>query len=238
MPTDSLEPDGIAPPKRQSARGRKPRKGWRFLVLILAILVLCVATLRATVMDFYYVPSGSMENTLQVGDRIAVNRLERGLDQLQRGDVVVFDGRGSFAPLDSGRGWLGDAFTGLGQWLGLVGSDTVFVKRIIGLPGDTVACCGSNGKLSVNGQEITEPYLFPGDAPSDQQFEVTVPANRLWLMGDHRSESADSRSLLGAPGGGMVPLDKVLGRVSFTIWPPERFGELTRVKLEGGPTPG
>ena len=110
-----------------------------------------------------------------------------------------------------------------GAGSGLIGSDTTYVKRVIGLPGDRVVCCDAAGRLTVNGQQVAEPYLYPGDTPSDSKFSIEVPAGRLWLMGDHRSKSADSRSLLGAPGGGMVPLERVIGRPVQIIWPLDRF---------------
>ena len=104
-----------------------------------------------------------------------------------RGDIVVFDGRGSFAPLNSGNGPVLDFLGGVGHWLGLSGSDTTYIKRVIGLPGDRVVCCDAGGRLTVNGQPVAEPYLYAGDAPSELKFSVIVPAGRLWLMGDHRS---------------------------------------------------
>jgi signal peptidase I len=104
---------------------------------------------------------------------------------------------------------------------------------VIGLPGDRVACCAPDGRLTVNGAPVSEDYVHPGDAPSMMKFDVEVPAERLWLMGDHRSVSADSRSLLGAPGGGMVPVDRVIGRPMEIIWPLDRGRQLERAPLGG-----
>jgi signal peptidase I len=105
-------------------------------------------------------------------------------------------------------------------------NESDYVKRVVGLPGDRVVCCDARGLLTINDTEVEEPYLYPGDRPSDLTFDVTVPAGRVWVMGDHRSDSADSRAHLGDPGGGMVRLDDVIGRAGLIYWPPGRVGIL------------
>ncbi|WOH17142.1 signal peptidase I [Paenarthrobacter sp. GOM3] len=208
---------------------RQPRKqGWRFVLLALVLAVAISGLVRSLWLDVYYIPSESMEPLLGTGDRILVSRTAYAAEPIRRGDVVVFDGRGSFAPLSSGKGPLVDAVSAASQWFGLTGSDTTYVKRVVGVAGDHVRCCSADGRLTVNGQPIDEPYVYPGDEPSKQKFDVVVPEGRLWLMGDHRSRSADSRGLLGAPGGGMVPVDRVIGRPVQIVWPLDRFAEMPR----------
>ena len=213
---------------------RQPRRmGWRFAFGALVIAVAISGLVRSLWLDVYYVPSESMEPVFEGGDRILVSKTDFYAAPIRRGDVVVFDGRGTFAPLNSGRGPLADSVLRAGQWLGLTGSDTTYVKRVIGLPGDTVACCAPDGHVTVNGDALDEPYVYDGDAPSSQLFSVIVPQGRIWLLGDHRSLSADSRSLLGAPGGGMVPVDRVIGRPVQIIWPLDRFAALPRPPAAG-----
>ncbi|MEC5178709.1 signal peptidase I [Arthrobacter sp. CG_A4] len=216
---------------------RQPRKlGWRFVLLAVVLAVLIGGVVRSLWLDVYFIPSASMEPLFRDGDRILVSRTDYQAEPVRRGDIVVFDGRGSFAPLNSGRGPVPDTLAGLGHWLGLAGGEDTYVKRVIGLPGDHVLCCDAGGRLTVNGQQVAEPYLYGGDNPSDLKFSVIVPAGRLWLMGDHRSMSADSRSLLGAPGGGMVPLDRVIGRPVQIIWPLDRFTAVPRPSAAAAPT--
>jgi len=211
---------------------RQPRKlGWRFVLLAVLVVVVITAVIRSCWLDVYYIPSDSMDPLLKTGDRVLVSRTAYAAAPVRRGDVVVFDGRGSFAPLQSGRGPVADAAQTVGEWLGIAGSDTVYVKRVLGVAGDHVHCCAPDGRLEINGVPVREGYLYPGDAPSEMRFDVVVPPGKLWLMGDHRSVSADSRSLLGAPGGGLVSTGKVIGRPIRTLWPVQRIRSLPRTAL-------
>ncbi len=200
--------------------------GWRFVLPVLILAIVLTSVLRALVIDVFFIPSASMEPLLRQGDRILVSKSAFGDRPIQRGDVIVFDGRGSFDPISDPRSTAQKAAGMVGQWLGLRGSDTVYVKRVIGVGGDQVKCCGEDGRVSVNGRALDEPYISAGDAPSETPFDVTVPEGRLWVMGDHRSESADSRALLGAPGGGFVSEERVLGRAEHLVWPLDRAGAI------------
>ncbi len=208
---------------RAELRTRRRRKLRRTQAALLFAMLATMVLVRALFLQAFYIPSPSMQNTLQVGDRVLVNKMSYRVGDVQRGQVVVFDGVGSFEQKSSG---------GLGFWdrvLGLVGaapSEDDYIKRVIGLPGDRIRCCDSRGRLQVNGQSLDEPYLYPLDLPSRDKFDIRVPPGRLWVMGDHRSRSADSRAHLGDPGGGTVPMDKVVGRAVAVVWPLSRVGRL------------
>ncbi|MHA7238513.1 signal peptidase I [Arthrobacter sp. TMS1-12-1] len=195
-----------------------------FSAIVLAVLV--TGLVRGLLVDVYFIPSASMEPLLTEGDRVLVDKLAD--PDIRRGDVVVFDGRGSFDPFTDPRSLPERVLAGAGQWLGLAGSDTTYVKRVIGVGGDSVRCCTPDGSLAVNGETLDEPYVQPGDVPSTTRFDVVVPEGRLWLLGDHRSASMDSRSLLGSPGGGLVAEDRVIGRAFQLVWPLDRSGPIDR----------
>ena len=203
----------------------RPRGGPSWLLLG-GVALLVMLLVRGLLVQSFYVPSGSMEPTIEPGDRILVNKLADG-DSVRRGDVVVFNGTTTFAAADltphQDDGAIGKVLGDAASLVGVELGEQDFVKRVIGLPGDHVVCC-DRGRLAVNGTAIDEPYVMPGDEPSTLEFDITVPAGRLWVMGDHRSDSADSRSHLGDPGGGTVRLSDVIGRASATYWPLSRVG--------------
>ncbi|MFI1305208.1 signal peptidase I [Streptomyces sioyaensis] len=197
-------------------------------VTLLALCPAFVLLLSAFIAQPFLIPSSSMENTLQIGDRVLVNKLAyRFGGAPARGDVVVFDGTGSFVHREQGENPVTGLLRGAGAALGLARPDeTDYVKRVIGIGGDHVTCCDKRGRIEVNGEPVNEAYLHPGDAPSSVDFDIVVPEGRLWVMGDHRARSSDSRDHLGQPGGGTVPVDEVIGRADLITWPVSRWRTL------------
>jgi signal peptidase I len=208
--------------------GKKRTNFWRELLIIVVAAAALTLLVKAFIVQVYKIPSASMENTLQVNDRVLVNKVIYHFRGIARGDIVVFSGQDSWgpdAPPPSSdpvvRVW-DDVLSGIG----LQSSQTYYIKRVIGLPGDHVACC-TDGKVTVNGVPLNETsYLYPGDAPSLETFSVTVPSGHVWVMGDHRGDSEDSRYHPGDPGGGAIPENEVVGRAFMIIWPPPAFSDL------------
>ncbi len=207
-----------------------PRKGSLLRELpVLVIVALAVSlVIKTFLVQFFYIPSGSMENTLQINDRVAVNKVPFFGKSIGRGDVVVFrdpdnwlsepyavDGNKYLSKVKEGFVAVGVLPNPAKQYL---------VKRIIGIAGDKVECCSKNKKLMINGVEIDEPYIFSGNSASDTNFNVTVPEGKIWVMGDHRGASADSRFHQDDINKGMVPISKVTGKVVGIIWPFKNLG--------------
>jgi signal peptidase I len=196
-------------------------------VIVVAALIVSILV-KTFLIHFFYIPSGSMENTLQVGDRIAVNKFGALFTDIKRGEVVVF------ADPDN---WLGSSDnSGNSGISGVIKTGLItvgvlpdpakqfLIKRVVGVGGDNVICCDKSGKLQVNGVSITEPYIYTGDKPSETKFNVQVPNGFIWVMGDHRSASADSRFHPDSANNGMVPMSKVVGRAVFIVWPVTNLG--------------
>lgn len=235
---DTVPADGAAAVEAPARhRSMRRRGGWVFLRDLAVIVVIALVAsflIKTFVVRSFYIPSGSMEQTLDINDRILVDELVPRFTGYSRGDIVVFRDPGGWlpapapdtrAPLEKGVDWL----------LSLVGlsasdSDDHLVKRIIGLPGDHVVCCNPLGQITINGTPIDETgYItLPGGetAASGEDFDVTVPEGSLWVLGDNRYSSADSRAHQDQPGKGFVPVDNVVGRAFLITWPFSRFGLL------------
>lgn len=221
--------------------------GREFVLIVVGALIVS-SILRAFVGQMFIIPSESMENTLLKQDRVVVEKLT----DAERGDVIVFEDPGGWLTREESgqkRGSVGRFF----EIVGLLPDSTHghLIKRLIGMPGDKVKCCDNSGKITVNGQPLDESsYLFPGDAASQMEFEVTVPAGRVFVLGDHRSQSGDSRVHLADTGPegttpgevAFVPMDKITGRAVYVVWPTSRFGKLGKPDSfksvpAGGPAP-
>jgi signal peptidase I len=222
---------GQESPEEPEGKQRKRRKRpfWRDLVVIIVAALALTILLKSFVVEVFSIPSGSMENTLLPGDRVLVSKIVYKFRGIERGDVVVFSGQGSWgpdAPPPPGNPFhrLWDDVTDL---IGVTAPGTDYIKRVIGLPGDHVACCDAHGRVTVNGVPLNEQsYIYPGDAPSQVPFSITVPPGRLWVLGDNRGDSDDSRYRAGEPGDGTVPESAVVGRAWLIIWPLSRFSDI------------
>lgn len=207
-------------------RGRALLGFVRDLLVILVVAFLVSFLLKTFLVRSFYIPSVSMEQTLKVDDRILVNQLVPDVIDVKRGDVVVFQDPG---------GWLYPRATepprGLEQVLQAVGlaadtSHEYVVKRVIGVGGDRVACCDAQGRLTVNGVPLNEPYIVvpPGETRASKiDFDVTVPEGSVWVMGDNRYQSKDSRYNQDQPGKGFVSEDEIVGRAFVINWPLNHF---------------
>ena len=189
---------------------------------ILVIVALAVSlVIKSFLVQFFYIPSGSMENTLQINDRVAVNKIPFISKSIDRGDVVVFRDPSNWLPEPYADNQ-NKVIAKIKEGLVLVGvlpnpAKQYLVKRVIGIAGDNVV--GKDGIVTINGKETDEPYIFAGNKPSELDFNVTVPKGKIWVMGDHRGASADSRYHQDDVNNGFVPESKVTGRVLGIIWP-------------------
>lgn len=187
--------------KQTANSGRLTRPLFAFVAIIIGVVLALIV--QAVVVQVYVVPSGSMTPTFRVGDRVLVDKLSRVWRPLARGDVIVFDATDVWTPASNGR---------------------LIAKRVIGVPGDRVSCCDAQDRLLVNGAPVLDP--FTQHDSKFRRFDVRVPAGRLWVMGDARAVSVDSRSYMQLPGRGSVPIDHVIGRVTAVVWPWNHAGIL------------
>jgi signal peptidase I len=216
-------PGGARPGRR---RKRKQRSFWRELPILIAVALLLAVVIKTFAIQAFWIPSGSMENTLEINDRVLVNKIVYHTRDIHRGDIVVFNGDGSWDPgtIPVAGNVFQQFADGFASMFGFGHPGDILIKRVIGIPNDRVACCDAQGRITVNGVPLTEQsYLYPGSAPSLSRFNIVVPPGRLWVMGDNRLDSADSRDHMGDPGGGTVPESAVIGRAFVIIWPPSRW---------------
>jgi signal peptidase I len=243
----------VAPPAatgQEDSKRRRKRDGdlplWQEVIILLGLALGLAILLKSLFVQAFYIPSDSMRDTLAVNDRILVQKVSYWFDgEPVRGDIVVFKDPG---------GWLGtqaavepNSVTRALEFFGLYPTGDHLVKRVIGVGGDHVVCCDKQGRVTVNGVPLDESdYLAPATRPGagdGGKFDVTVPEGKLWVMGDNRAQSADSRVHIGEQGGGFIPVEDVVGKVFLTVWPldrasftddPEAFDQIPGTSGEGG----
>ncbi|MFB9234305.1 signal peptidase I [Plantactinospora siamensis] len=230
-----LDRPAVEPWRRKVRRVRRQMPMWQEIPLLLTVAFCLAVLIRTFLLQAFFIPSGSMEDTLLIGDRVLVNKIVYDVRDPARGEVVVFRGTDNWAPEGADQSTPG--FVGrLGRTIGdLVGvsrpGEKDFIKRVIALPGDRVACCDAKGRVTVNGRALDESAYVSQDSPLDlpanpdecrsRRFaEVTVPAGQLWVMGDHRLVSQDARCQ------GPVPISNVIGRAFIIVWPQSRWATL------------
>lgn len=211
--------DGESKDAQERPRSWYMRIGEYAVILVVALVI--SAAIRLFLVQAFWIPSGSMEDTLAVGDNVLVSRLTPTVSDIERGDVVVFHDELQWlnAPAEQVglKRYLHSALVFIG--LRPAEGDQHLVKRVVGLGGDHVVCCDSSGLLQINGQSVHESYLKPGSDNALQPFDVTVPEGKLWVMGDNRNHSADSRAHMSEALGPFIDEEAVVGRVFVVSWP-------------------
>jgi signal peptidase I len=235
---DPIDETDVENPTLGSGPDSHPRRGsltpmLRESVIVIVLALLLSLIVKTWLVQAFFIPSESMENTLLKGDRVIVTKLVPSPISLKRGDVIVFADPDHWLPpvAPVQRSALASAVNSTLTFVGMLPNDESnhLIKRVIGLPGDQIVCCNVAGQLTVNRVALNEPYLFPGDVPGQETFNITVPAGRVWVMGDHRSDSADSRHHDENSGGakGSVPERLIVGRAVAVVWPVQHWAWLS-----------
>ena len=234
---DDVLSDEVAPAEKDANEKKQPkpqRSFWKELPILVVVALVLALLIKTFLVQAFSIPSGSMENTLQIGDRVLVDKLTPHFgDQPSRGEVVVFHDPGNWLADEPNTAQSNNSFIrGIQDalsWIGLMpaANEKDLIKRVIAVGGDTVTCHGT-GPVYVNGKALTEPYIYPGATPcGDKNFgPFKVPANSIWVMGDHRNDSLDSRYHMDEPGGGSVPDSDVVGRAIVVAWPISHWSTL------------
>lgn len=191
------------------AQAQRRTSFWRELPILIVVAVVVAVVVRAFVLQTFFIPSESMQHTLEINDRVLVNKLIYDFRAPRRGEIIVFR-----AP----ESWRSDP------------AEKDFIKRVIGVGGDRIVCCDAQSRLVVNGRALDEPYLYRdgngvADAASVDEFDVTLPGGRIWVMGDHRSHSGDSRERYLRTqdlDGSTISEKSVIGRAFVIFWPVTR----------------